>query len=230
MERVGLDAELISKSGQRRQVRIARRLLSDGSELGIVTDMSISGSLGTALVEEMRRMTRLAEEDPVTGLLNRRAFNEGLRRLEESSGGDYGVIVVDMDQFKKINDTHGHVAGDAALKIFAERLRQSLRGHDLLARFGGDEFAALLPEIGEGDLIETAERLRHVLKVEAIVEGTALHLDATLGYAHATPNPHTVFKRADASMYRAKRRKKQLARAATLNPGTSPDSAESLPA
>lgn len=126
---------------------------------------------------------RLAATDPLTGLYNRRFALHHLSDLARgtwASGGGYGVMIVDIDHFKSVNDTHGHIAGDAVLTQVAHRLRDDLRGADLMARIGGEEFLVALPTTTADEAATMAERLR------------ALVADTPLPLAGADPVPVTV--------------------------------------
>ena len=156
-----------------------------------------------ALQAEVAR--RKAETDPVTDMPNRRGFDRALPRIGK---GPAALIMVDIDHFKKVNDTHGHAAGDAALRHVGKLLRGALREGDVAARVGGEEFAVLLPG---GDLrlgAQVAERLRAVVeKRPVLASGGEIKLTVSCGVT-AVPYPVThmdnLFPTADAALYRAK--------------------------
>ena len=147
-----------------------------------------------------------AETDPLTELPNRRAFDRALAR---ASRGPLALVALDLDDFKQVNDTLGHAAGDAALRHLARVLREGLRDGDLAARVGGDEFFVLLPG---GDLrlgLEVAERLRAQVEARPFrAEGAERWLTLSCGVA-AFPDPvpiaDNLVKMADAALYQAKR-------------------------
>jgi len=121
----------------------------------------------TARVEQDRRTRHEADHDALTGLANRRALE---RTLEAALGRasarsrSVGVVMLDLDGFKAINDTHGHAAGDAALREVAGRLRRCVRERDLVARFGGDEFVVVLTDLeGNEAVVSSVERVREAL-------------------------------------------------------------------
>jgi two-component system cell cycle response regulator len=135
----------------------------------------------------LRQLEELSFTDPLTGALNRRAFDDSLRR-EVSRARRYGLVlslvIVDLDHFKRINDTFGHPAGDEILKAFVKRLEQGLRESDLLHRYGGEEFAILLPHTGEAGARELAERLLASIAKEPFVVGRHdLRVTASAGLA-----------------------------------------------
>lgn len=114
---------------------------------------------------------RLAVTDPLTGLHNRRyalAHLDRIARRARDTGRRFAVMVLDLDRFKCINDTHGHAAGDTVLETVAQRLRENLRPTDLLARIGGEEFLVALPEATLGTARIAAERLCRVVGAEPI--------------------------------------------------------------
>jgi two-component system cell cycle response regulator len=120
--------------------------------------------------EAMRRRLheglQMAMTDPLTGLPNRRyALSHAARAGERAArrGTGLAVLLLDLDRFKAVNDAHGHAAGDAVLRAVAGRLKGALRAVDLLARIGGEEFLAVLPEVSPGEALDAAERLRQAV-------------------------------------------------------------------
>jgi diguanylate cyclase (GGDEF)-like protein len=162
--------------------------------------------------EESRR---LALHDPVTDLPNRIHFHDYVRRAIDAAdargeGERVGVLLIDLDHFKDINDTLGHHCGDLLLYRVGERLLDVLRGHDAVARLGGDEFAVLLSSIdGERAAMQAAERIRTTLAERFEVQEAHLQVEASIGVAlypdHGT-DPDVLLQRADISMYWAKHR------------------------
>jgi two-component system cell cycle response regulator len=151
------------------------------------------------------RSLELAVTDPLTGLRNRRYVHRHLGSVLRQQ--DAAVVLVDIDRFKQINDTHGHAAGDAALRLVAERLRQHLRAADLIARYGGEEFIVVLAGAPAEYAAAVAERLRASLAQEPIrVERITLDITVSIGLARV-PAGTTVdqaISAADAALYRAK--------------------------
>ena len=152
------------------------------------------------LIEEMSHQAR---HDNLTGLLGHRAFHEA---LAEVLGGDAPVTLaaIDLDDFKLINDAHGHPVGDEALRCVADALRRGVREHDLVFRIGGEEFAVLMPGLRARDAVPLAERLR------AAVAATPfeLPLRVSVGLAswpHDAAGSDALLARADAALYAAKR-------------------------
>jgi len=164
-----------------------------------------------ALTRANAELTRLANEDSLTGTLNRRRFMEvaeaELNRARRHRR-PLSFVILDIDHFKGINDTLGHAVGDAALSGLAEACRNLLRGSDVLARLGGEEFVVMLPETPIPHASEAAERLRATIAAHVVNgEGIALRITASLGVAQWDPRDVTldgVLRRADAAMYLAK--------------------------
>jgi diguanylate cyclase (GGDEF)-like protein/PAS domain S-box-containing protein len=157
------------------------------------------------------QIERLAYFDPLTGLANRRRFHEqtqqALERAERTLGCT-ALLYLDLDGFKKVNDTLGHDAGDELLVQVAMRLRQQLRNHDTLARLGGDEFAVVLPSYGtEATITLIADKLVDQIREPFTIRGQSIHLDVSIGIACAPQDGRSVedlLKHADIAMYRAK--------------------------
>ncbi len=152
------------------------------------------------------RLRHAARHDELTGLPNRAYLMSLLEeRLVVSGINDVAVLFVDIDQFKTVNDSLGHSVGDELLQVVAERLRATLDGTDVLARFGGDEFIIIL----EGPPLDLAERLRLAVQGPIVVADHELFVTASIGYSRnhqAGMSPNDLLRDADAAMYRAKAR------------------------
>lgn len=151
--------------------------------------------------------------DQLTGLPNRILFNERLLaalKQAQKTNKMLAVMFLDLDRFKKINDTLGHAAGDRLLESFASRIGDTLRSTDTVARWGGDEFTVLLPEIhSREDAIKTAQRILDKLKPAFKLEEQPLHVSSSIGialYPDDGEDPETLVKNADAALYSAKER------------------------
>lgn len=174
--------------------------------------------LFTDVTAELRiaaRLQGLAQSDPLTGLPNRRHFEEQSARIlaaAASAGRAVALLMVDVDHFKRINDTHGHPVGDAVLKAVAGRCNDVLRDGDLFARFGGEEFIGLLTITTENEAAMIAERLRHAIASTPVMLGDlGIAVSVSIGGATTrTPRPSeekqldSLIERADAALYRAK--------------------------
>lgn len=151
--------------------------------------------------------------DQLTGLPNRILFNQRLLaslRQAKKNQKMLAVMFLDLDRFKKINDTLGHAAGDRLLEGFAGRISDTLRSTDTVARWGGDEFTVLLPDINSlEDAVKTAQRILDNLKPAFKVEEQPLHVSSSIGvavYPQDGEDAETLVKNADAALYRAKER------------------------
>jgi diguanylate cyclase (GGDEF)-like protein len=154
---------------------------------------------------------RQAITDDLTGLVNRRRFLEVLEtELEQAArlGGGLAIVLLDLDDFKDVNDRFGHHSGDRVLEELGALLRRHIRDIDLAARLGGEEFALLLPEIGSSDAVLVAERLCRSLAERPIawVEGNALSATASFGVVHYLPGDsgEDLMRLADDALYHAK--------------------------
>ncbi|WP_316355930.1 putative bifunctional diguanylate cyclase/phosphodiesterase [Devosia sp.] len=158
-----------------------------------------------------RRITMLAHHDPLTGLLNRTKFTEQLgscvARLERH-GAPFSVMFLDLDQFKAVNDSRGHLAGDKVLVQIARRIQGLVRETDLAARLGGDEFAIILPNDSHAEgLGRLATRLIEEIKRPIAIEGDQVSVGVSIGIAMAPANGRLadeILRNADLALYRAK--------------------------
>jgi diguanylate cyclase (GGDEF)-like protein len=171
-------------------------------------------------VAKLQVFRSMAYRDPLTGLWNRRYFEERLaeeqsRSQRAGAGRRFSVLVVDINDFKVINDDHGHPVGDALLKWAGEFLATHLRTHDVPCRTGGDEFAVILPDVSREDAARLLARLRDQLVVANA--GREIPLALSLGTATWPQEGGTVAEliaHADEEMYADKRRQKALSQAA----------------
>jgi diguanylate cyclase (GGDEF)-like protein len=156
-------------------------------------------------------MEKLAVTDSLTGLNNRRYFFE-LGQSEVERARRYhrhlSAILLDIDHFKHVNDTYGHLGGDIALQAVAQCCRKATRKSDLIGRYGGEEFAILLPETDLEDATRVAERLRQIIEEKYIVyKDGQISLTASLGVAYLDGRGDTLdnlLDRSDQNMYEAK--------------------------
>ena len=165
-----------------------------------------------ALSAREHRLRLQAYIDPLTGVLNRRSFLE-LSGKEEARGRrrDYelAVLMVDIDHFKRVNDTYGHDCGDEVLKGFADRLRGIIRGGDLLCRLGGEEFVIVMPGVDVHAAARIAERALLAIQQEPFVMtsgGEKIVITTSIGLAERRDDtdPHQLYRRADQALYRSK--------------------------
>ena len=163
--------------------------------------------------EEKRRAAYLAEHDPLTGVGNRLRFDRDANALLDRArveGGLVHVLFLDLDGFKPVNDRHGHAAGDRVLKVLAERIRQCLRRHDVLARIGGDEFVIALPHGADEPEagVAAARRIAAAIGEPVELRGARLRISASIGvavYPADGDDLDAVIRAADAQMYVAKK-------------------------
>jgi two-component system cell cycle response regulator len=162
----------------------------------------------------VQQSIEMAITDPLTGLYNRRYMESHLAtQIEQAAarGKPLTVLVIDIDYFKAINDSHGHDAGDDVLREFATRIRKSIRGIDLACRYGGEEFVVVMPETDMAVGTIVAERLRRRIASEPFSiqqGGGSIEVTISIGIATldtADDNATSVLKRADQALYRAKR-------------------------
>jgi diguanylate cyclase (GGDEF)-like protein len=162
-------------------------------------------SIAIQNAETHRAVWNRAETDSLTGLHNRGAFDARLDALVDGEAAQYcALIMVDLDGFKRYNDRHGHPAGDTVLQAVGRAIDSAVRERDLSFRYGGDEFAILLPRTHANQAVQIANRVRHAIRQHPIVAGT---LTASAGVAchpvHAA-DKSTLVSAADAALYRAK--------------------------
>lgn len=155
------------------------------------------------------QLHQLAERDHVTGLYNHRAFQAKLRQalaVREETSGALSLLMIDADHFKAYNDTYGHIEGDRALRHLAAILEKNSRVGDMVCRYGGEEFAVILPECESNLARQIAERLRAaVATFNFAVEGDKeAHLTVSIGGASCPSDAPDLVARADAALYRAK--------------------------
>jgi diguanylate cyclase (GGDEF)-like protein len=140
-----------------------------------------------SVIQEKEKARRAAVRDGLTGLFNRRAFDELLGRTlarESRQNGRFALVLLDVDHFKRLNDAFGHRAGDHALKETARLLRRQLRRQDEAARFGGEEFAAILPGTDAAGAEQLGERIRHAVEAhQSVFEGARLSVTVSAGAA-----------------------------------------------
>jgi diguanylate cyclase (GGDEF)-like protein/PAS domain S-box-containing protein len=170
---------------------------------------AIANTLATALarLRTEERMRHEALHDPLTGLANRTLLRDRLEHaLARSAREDAltGVLFVDLDDFKDINDARGHAAGDAVLVELGERLRLAVRPADTVARLGGDEFVVVCEEVDEAAAMALAGRLEEAIRQPLVVSGVEHRLTASIGVALGHADPDTLLADADTAVYQAK--------------------------
>jgi two-component system cell cycle response regulator len=154
----------------------------------------------------------LALVDPLTGLNNRRFLENHLATMIENARArraPLSLMILDIDYFKRVNDTYGHDCGDEVLKGFADRLRAIIRGGDLLCRLGGEEFVIVMPNVALDVAGKIAERARIAIQEEPILvdkTGAIIPITVSIGLAErgASGDADSLYRRADRALYRSK--------------------------
>ena len=204
-----LSAEVVMhhRSGEERSTEIVTVNLEDeeGVDGIVVTIRDV-----TERAKAQAELKHLATHDALTGLANREVFSDRVSHALERSARLHtlvGVVFVDLDDFKTVNDSLGHLAGDEVLRTVADRLSESLRTADTAARLGGDEFAILLEDLDEpADAIPIVERMAATLQQQMMIEDRQVHLGATMGVAlgRAAGSAEELLRNADTAMFNAK--------------------------
>ena len=194
--------------------------ISDFAATDLAVEMLYLLEAKSAAMEESRNLNRrlesarlAAEEssltDVLTGLPNRRGFEKALAQLVERNA-PIALIAIDLDYFKRVNDTYGHAAGDAVLSEAANRFRKTLRCEDVIARMGGDEFLAIVDDTGKStDLVGLGQRLIDAAKRPIEFEGQVFEISASIGIAHqfdqSARDSDSMLRCADDALYASKR-------------------------
>jgi diguanylate cyclase (GGDEF)-like protein len=194
----------------------ASEMLEDTRRLARALADSMSLALSNIALREKLRTQSL--RDPLTGLYNRRYMEDALDRyvsLSERSGTATSVVMIDLDNFKRLNDEHGHAKGDAVLRDVAAQLVAALRPSDVVSRYGGEELLVILPNCGIEDAQHKAEIMR--ARIEALSEPHGISISASFGVAavpETSTSPVDVIPMADAALYAAKKAGKNCVRTA----------------
>lgn len=217
--RIGRDDEatmLPRQRGSSEVIHLSTSLRSLLLRLGFVEQLTQRAEQKAAedackLEDDIKSLRKLAETDPLTNLLNRRAFIEAsadAMRYYQRYERPIAALVVDIDHFKQVNDTHGHAAGDAAIRQIAELIAKMLRDTDKVARFGGEEFVVLLREVNERAAGDLADRIREtVAQTPVLYDGKEIRLTISMGCAAISAHDRDIeelIERADRALYMAK--------------------------
>ncbi|MPM77646.1 hypothetical protein SDC9_124653 [bioreactor metagenome] len=174
----------------------------------MVTGRERALRLAAGMTEELRHM---AQHDPLTGLPNRALFSDRLGNelaRAKRNDGHFGLIFVDLDRFKPINDSFGHAVGDLLLRQVAQRMKETVRASDTVGRIGGDEFVVLMPMLADAEAARLlAEKLRQAIARPFVLDGRELTISCSLGvalYPDDGQDEITLAKSADEAMYQAK--------------------------
>ena len=200
----------ITYNDQIMQVEIAehRRLFV----VNIILLAVLFASFIAVVVYLLKKFEHQAYHDKLTGLANRKYFTEefeALKQKADSSGSNIGLIFIDIDQFKAINDNYGHDVGDRVLESIAAKMKNNLKGEDILARMGGDEFLVALSDLNsKSEIIKVAKRLIKKLNGDLIIGDRKIKISVSGGvsfYPDESRELEILIKNADAAMYKAKR-------------------------
>jgi diguanylate cyclase (GGDEF)-like protein len=222
-ERQDRQLALLQRQGELQEALLAKRRLEQGL-WWLIAALLVLGLVWAALLVKRTRASNLAitganrklleqgESDPLTGLSNRRHFQRLTTEDPEFSSPLGAIFLIDLDYFKSVNDEHGHATGDALLQFTAQRLRLALRDQDLLFRWGGEEFLAVLPEVDPSQIRALAVRLLHTVGHEALVlDAKQLTVSASMGFASFPLPPEqlessweSAIGLVDAALYKAK--------------------------
>jgi diguanylate cyclase (GGDEF)-like protein/PAS domain S-box-containing protein len=204
--------ELIWTNKDDREICSHERITAERDAAGNVVSVLTVGRDITELNEHRKRVYQMAFYDLITSLPNRALFSDRLHQMIADAswhGQIAGVMLLDLDRFKVVNDTLGHPAGDELLRETATRLMYCVRGYDTVARLGGDEFAILLPELRSGDdLGREADKILEAFKTPFLLEGKEIFVSGSIGiaiYPTDTEDADDLLKHADSAMYLAKR-------------------------
>jgi diguanylate cyclase (GGDEF)-like protein/PAS domain S-box-containing protein len=207
-----VDVFLHHKAGHRIPVHIRTFPVHDaaGGIEGVVEVFTDDSALAAAL-QRVEQLSLEAETDPLTGVGNRRSTETRLEAKaaeRRKAGRSMGILFIDIDHFKNINDVFGHTTGDRVLRMVTETVRHNLRASDWLARWGGDEFVALLDHVDASALKSLAEKLRVLVASSYLVLDDGARLSATVSIGGTLLRPgdtsETVFARADHLLYQSK--------------------------
>lgn len=191
---------------------VEEAVLRDGDQLKIgrtIFKFLVSGNIESAYYEEIYHLMTV---DGLTDLHNKRAFNEALEKelsRYKRYARSFSLVLFDIDHFKRINDTFGHLAGDAVLRQLGALVKSRVRHTDTAARTGGEEFAIILPEVPAPGAAQMADKLRRAVEAATFrFEGTVIEVTISLGIAEwqgVNETAEEIIKRADAKLYEAKR-------------------------
>lgn len=150
---------------------------------------------------KMNKLDRESVTDPLTGLSNRRGMEKTLAQWAES---EYAVLFVDVDHFKKINDTYGHEVGDMVLQTISAQMRLNFRPHDLLCRIGGEEFLIFMPDTSLDDAFLAAERFRKSIESHPFKDVKKMTVSVGVAHSSHSLNVEELIREADTALYHAK--------------------------
>jgi diguanylate cyclase len=208
----------VMREATRRMLVETRRMVE--SARGLDGDLRVASREVQALRNDLEEARRQAMSDPLTSVANRKAFDDRLAKemaAASESGADLALVLLDIDHFKRFNDSFGHVIGDEALKLVAHALVAGVKGRDMVARYGGEEFAVILPATSLAHALGLANGLGAAVKGRRmLLKSTGRDLGritVSLGVARYRPGESAsdLVRRADAALYAAKNRGRDMA-------------------
>jgi diguanylate cyclase len=208
----------VMREATRRMLVETRRMVE--SARGLDGDLRVASREVQALRNDLEEARRQAMSDPLTSVANRKAFDDRLAKemaAASESGADLALVLLDIDHFKRFNDSFGHVIGDEALKLVAHALVAGVKGRDMVARYGGEEFAVILPATSIAHALGLANGLGAAVKGRRmLLKSTGRDLGritVSLGVARYRPGESAsdLVRRADAALYAAKNRGRDMA-------------------
>jgi len=212
-------AEALAEAGRRKVAAGNKTITQVGSHVEEIAKMR----------DEINRLRMMANTDELTGLHNRRAFDETLASYFSSEDrGTFALVMIDIDHFKQINDTYGHAGGDKILCLVASCIRSAVRQDSFVARTGGEEFAVILRKTNTEDVAKAAERIRTAiadLEIASRNGGQQVRVTASVGVSMAdmADNPPALYVMADSALYRSKNTGRNRV---TISDGSGNDSGE----
>jgi diguanylate cyclase (GGDEF)-like protein/PAS domain S-box-containing protein len=208
------EAELFFHHREGHQVPVIVRMAPITDSKGVVigaAEIFSDNYSSQDLTRKVRELERMALLDPLTRLGNRRYgemnLTTKLRELKRY-GWAFGLLFIDIDRFKNVNDTYGHDAGDKVLRLVAATINNGLRSSDVVSRWGGEEFVAFITNVDEEKMRLVAEKLRMLVERSTVtLDGTDAHITISIGatLARKKDSAHGIIKRADSLMYSAKK-------------------------
>jgi diguanylate cyclase (GGDEF)-like protein len=209
--RAVLTTMMYLRPGETVQAHTNPRWLFSLAAMGLLAIFMVMCNVWFLVAELGRELNDQARTDPLTGALNRRAMQEAAVRESARSvryGYPLSLIMLDVDHFKRLNDAHGHAAGDRALQALVRELKAMLRSQDLLARTGGEEFTILLPNTAADTGLVVAERVRETVEaLEVAYQSRPIKFTVSVGVTQFDPTNddlESMMRRADTAMYQAK--------------------------
>ena len=182
-----------------------------GEQVRVISLFDISGLKDKEIQLQLlnKELTELTNIDPLTGIYNRRYFyniSKDLIALSKRECRELSLAIIDIDDFKQINDTHGHDIGDEILKLLVEKVAKNIRDSDIIIRFGGEEFIVIFPNTSTKEAVVVIEKIREIVSLEKFMN--AISFTISIGISKYQENDEGIeplFKRADLALYRAKR-------------------------